>query len=136
MHLAAQRLSNKEIARELNIAVGTVKNHLARAAAKTEASGRMATARRLGIVDTVTEMHIVHPVVSDVAERATGDDRAATGSRRWPLPPPPRGLLRLGYIVAFFVGGCLVITLGVLTIVTTMDLAAGRAPPNAIRAVQ
>lgn len=137
VRLAGQRLNNQEIADQLGIAVGTVKNHLSRASAKVGAPGRLATAKRLGLLVTVTGMHIPAdlPIASDGS--ATGDEPSATNSRRWPFPsPPPGGLHRLGLILIFFVVGCFIITLGVLTVVTTMDLAADRAPPNAIRAIE
>jgi len=114
-----------------------VKNHLSRASAKVGAPGRLATAKRLGLLVTVTGMHIpADPAVASDGS-ATGDEPSATNSHRWPFPPPPTGRLhRLGLILTFFVVGCFIITLGVLTVVTTMDLAADRAPPNAIRVIE
>ncbi len=104
VRLAGDSLSNKEIARRLALSPRTVNNHLSNAYAKLETSDRFAAAARVARdypdYSRFAPMPIAlqsqtAPARSQPDGGSDGGGREGAPGRTWPLPPPPRGAVRL-----------------------------------------
>lgn len=133
---AAAFLSDKEIAAELGISPKTVRNTLGRAYRKLGVTTRKEAAARLG--QGVPRAPIpITPTPELAPDNAVpGDLTSAINPAQdtWLLPPPPSRRRRPLTIFGFLVVASLISMMVVLTILTTIDTAASRAPPNAIQA--
>lgn len=104
LRLAGRRLRDKEIATQLGVGVGTVKNHMASARRKLGATSRLDAADRLLLLDTGAERHIPErtgdAVVSpgSIGSTEDGEGRGGASESRTTVSSPSsfRGPFRLG----------------------------------------
>jgi DNA-binding CsgD family transcriptional regulator len=144
LRLAAQDLTNKDIAARLGISPSTVENHFTNAYAKLGTSDRR-TAAALALRDypdishfAPTPMVVARPVAADdgaSGEGFAGGDETQMSSN-WVLPAPPRSPLQLLAIILAFaaVGG--VLTAGLVQLTAGGVSALSKvAPPTAVQAL-
>lgn len=145
LRLAAQDLSNKDIAARLGIAPSTVENHLTNAYAKLGTSDRRVAAA-IAVRDYPDISHFAPTPMA--AARPAGEEEGAPGEgfaqgretglpSNWVLPPPPRKPLQLLAIILAFaaIGG--VLTAGLVQLTAGgVSLLSKVAPPTAARALE
>jgi len=122
VRLAGQRLSDKEIARQLRITHKTVQNHLSKAYTKLGVNNRLDAARLLGELHPLSPIPIPEPHSAGPDVPAAGPETTVVGGDpsqrrtlyevyaglgRWRTPPRgPGGRLLL--IIAIACGGLLI----------------------------
>lgn len=132
--LAAQGLTNKEIAAHLGISPKTVSNILAQAYRKLGVGGRREVAPHIGHDDPGSPAPI--SVGSEIGrDRRASGDAPTSSTRPWPLPEPPPVGRRWMTILVFMVAGALLSLVAGVTIWTVTDVLTRRSPPNAIQAL-
>lgn len=136
LELAIAGLSDKQIAKRLELSDRTVSNHLSRAYKKLGVSGRMAAAAALSKVTQEQELSIdavaiqgAHPVAD---AGGLPPPMGVTDTVSFRLPPLPRSRLkRAGLVLIFLILGA-VFTAGVIAIVSVnLQVAEQAAPSNA-----
>jgi DNA-binding CsgD family transcriptional regulator len=125
LRLAAQELSNKDIAARLGISPSTVENHFTNAYAKLETSDRRVAAalalRDYPDISQFAPTPIARPQSVEVDDGAPGEDlvpgRETGTASNWVLPAPPRRPVQLLALILAFaaIGGVLTAGLVQLT---------------------
>jgi hypothetical protein len=137
-------LSNKEIARRLNLSPNTVNNHLSNAYAKLGTSDRFRAALITGRdypdfsrVSPIPMSPAPTPVLSQVTPDSRSSDEGDRGSptSSWPLPRPPRGVVRLVLILAIAALAAIIVSGIVFMVTASLKLSAESAPANAVRSI-
>lgn len=131
-------MTDKDIGRHLGISHHTASLHIREALRKLGVSSRKAALRRLASDPLYASEGIPPAPVSTPDEAAPGEQvvdaqptREST-AKVWPLPPPPRGGVRIGLILLFAAVAAL-ITVGIVSVVSGAVAAmAPHAPPTAI----
>ena len=139
LELAAQRLSDQEIADRLGISRRTVAAHFQSIFGKLGVRDRRRAAERLGIQYLGAAIPISGAAVStpDAGAEAVNDlvatDRdAAPSSQGWSIPPAPeRRALRLALVLAFAIGGTVLAVGGAAILSMGMELIQRSAPAGA-----
>jgi DNA-binding CsgD family transcriptional regulator len=136
LELAAQRLSDQEIADRLGISRRTVAAHFQSIFGKLGVRDRRRAAERVGLSYLGATMPMSQPAVSgpgdgaeavnDVVTAVVEPGPARTG---WSIPPAPEGLgLRLALVLAFAIAGTVLAVGGVAILHLGMELMQTSAP--------
>ena len=136
LDLAAQGLTDKEIAAELGMSPRTVGGHLGEAYLRLGVSNRREAIRALGIDYAPQPLPMAQPV-SDSASDGASADETADDPRSWrslmeALPAPPGRRMRLVLILLVAIGVAVVIAGIVLVMTSAIEQADRLAPGNAL----
>ena len=138
LELAAQRLSDQEIADRLGISPRTVAAHFQSIFGKLGVRDRRRAAERVGIQYLGTAMPMSGEAVVGASEVAEAVDLVTTdleprpASRPWSIPPAPERLaLRLVLVLAFAIGGTVLAVGGAAILQLSLELMQTSAPAGA-----
>lgn len=135
LELAAQRLSDQEIADRLGISPRTVAAHFQSIFGKLGVRDRRRAAERVGIQYLGTAMPMSGEAIVSATARAeavnlvTTDDEHRPATRPWSIPPAPERLvLRLALVVVFAIGGTVLAVGGAAILQLSLELMQHSAP--------
>lgn len=138
LELAAQRLSDQEIADRLGISPRTVAAHFQSIFGKLGVRDRRRAAERVGIQYLGTAMPMsAEAVVSasagaEAVNLVTTDLKQGPASRPWSIPPAPERLaLRLVLVLLFAIGGTVLAVGGAAILQLSLELMQTSAPAGA-----
>lgn len=146
VRLAAEGLSNKEIARRLGVTISpnTVNNHLSNAYKRLGTSDRYEAVRIVSRDYPLSSSFSPDPLPTAppptfphlAPDERTGVRGESPGSSSWFLPRPDRRIMvRLALVLAFAMGAAIV-SIGIVSVMAaTTRTAAEQAPPHAIRSL-
>ena len=138
LELAAQRLSDQEIADRLGISPRTVAAHFQSIFGKLGVRDRRRAAERVGIQYLGIAMPMSGEAVVGASERAEAVDLVTTGlpprpaARPWSIPPAPERLaIRLVLVLVFAIGGTVLAVGGAAILQLSLELMQTSAPAGA-----